>query len=310
MSNETIPQDLPDPYLWLEEVLGERALAWVRACNAQTEALLQADSGFLARRQQILDVLDSRAEIPAVTRRGDWLYNFWRDAEHPRGLWRRTTLAGYRQAEPPWETLLDVDALGLAEGENWVWAGATCLGPEYRRCLVSLSRGGADAAVVREFDTVDKGFVAGGFSLPEAKSQVAWIDAGHIYVATDFGPGSLTDSGYPRVIKRWQRGQPLAGAETVYEGQPGDVVVFVTVDDTPGHERTVFCRMLDFYNTQLALLQGRAASGVPLPVDKPSDAQLDWWREHVLVELRSDWTVAGRTWPRGSLLVADAARCV
>ena len=142
----TAPQTDPsDPFLWLEDVMGEHALAWVRQRNAESEDLLQAQPGFEALRAGIREVLDSREQIPYVSRRGDWLYNLWRDAANPRGLWRRTTLAEYRKPQPAWETVIDVDALGRAEGENWVWAGATCLGPDYRRCLVSLSRGGADA---------------------------------------------------------------------------------------------------------------------------------------------------------------------
>lgn len=292
-----------DPYLWLEDVQGERALAWVRERNAESEGLLQAQPGFAPLRTRLREVLDSREQIPYVVRRGEQLYNFWRDAEHPRGLWRRTTLAEYRKPQPAWETVIDVDALGKAEGENWVWARSTCLGPDYRRCLVSLSRGGADASVVREFDTVSKRFVEGGFTLPEAKSSVDWIDADHVYVGTDFGPGSLTDSGYPRVIKKWRRGTPLAQATTVFEGEKKDVAAAVEVDLTPGYERTVFVRALDFYTTRSFLLQG---SG-PVPIDKPADAKLAFWRERVLLELRSDWAVGGATWPRGSLLVADAA---
>src|SRR5262249_26966941 len=157
------------------------------------------------------------------TRHGDWLYNLWQDETHKRGLWRRATLAEYRKAEPRWETLIDVDALGKAEGENWVWAGANCYGPQYRRCLVSLSRGGADAKVVREFDIVDKRFVSDGFVLPEAKSDVDWIDENSVFVGTDFGPGSMTDSGYPRTVKRWKRGTPLSEAATVFEAQKTDV---------------------------------------------------------------------------------------
>lgn len=293
----------PDPYLWLEDVQGERALAWVRERNAATEAQLMARPGFEARRQAIREVLDSRAEIPQVSRRGEHLYNLWRDAANPRGLWRRTTLAEYRKPQPAWETVLDLDALGRAEGENWVWGGATCLGPSYRRCLLSLSRGGADAKVVREFDTVDKRFVEGGFFVPEAKTQVEWIDENAIYVGTDFGPGSLTDSGYARVIKRWQRGQKLADAVVVHEGAKADVSAWISVDHTPGFERTLVGRTLDFYNHQMALLQGDKT----VPVDKPTDAQLAFWRTRVLIELRSDWSVGGQTFVRGSLLVADAA---
>ncbi|MDP2004692.1 MAG: prolyl oligopeptidase family serine peptidase [Rubrivivax sp.] len=291
-----------DPYLWLEDVQGERALAWVRERNAESVGLLQARPGFEALRTRLREVLDSKEQIPYASRRGDWLYNFWRDAVNPRGLWRRTTLAEFRKAQPAWETVIDVDALGKAEGENWVWSAATCLGPDYRRCLVALSRGGADATVVREFDTVTKRFIEGGFTLPEAKSDVTWKDADTLYVGTDFGPGSLTDSGYPRVIKEWKRNTPLASATTVFEAEAKDVAAFVQVDRTPGFERTEFGRAVDFYTTRSFLLQGQKL----LPVAKPDDAKLAFWRERVLIELRSDWAVAGTTWPRGALLVADA----
>lgn len=213
-----------DPYLWLEDVTGERALAWVRERNAESEGTLQATPGFAQLKASLREVLDSKEQIPYVRRMGDQLYNLWKDAANPRGLWRRTTLAEYRKAQPAWETVLDIDALGKAEKENWVWAGATCLGPEYRRCLVQLSRGGADATVTREFDTVTKRFVDGGFQLPEAKTMaLEWADENRLYVATDFGPGTLTDSGYPRVVKEWKRGTPLAQAKTVYEGRREDM---------------------------------------------------------------------------------------
>ncbi|MDE2394486.1 MAG: S9 family peptidase [Burkholderiales bacterium] len=293
-----------DRFLWLEEVLGEPALAWVRARNAESEAKLEAEPGFAATEQALLEVLDSRAQIPYPTRRGDWLYNFWRDADHPRGLWRRTTLAEYRRPEPAWELVLDLDALAAAENENWVWGGADAFGPEYRRALVSLSRGGADAHVVREFDLVDKRFVAGGFELPEAKSDCSWLGPDELLVGTDFGPGSLTDSGYPRVIRRWRRGDALAAASTVFEGEAGDVAASASVDRTPGLERRLFTRALDFYRSRTWLLQD---DGSLVEIDKPEDAQIDFWRERLLFELRSDWTLGERRWPAGSLLVADAA---
>ncbi len=256
----TAPDTNPcDPFLWLEDVMGERALAWVRQRNAESEDLLQAQPGFEALRAGIREVLDSREQIPYVSRRGDWLYNLWRDAANPRGLWRRTTLAEYRKAEPAWETVIDIDELARTEGENWVWAGATCLGPDYRCCLVSLSRGGADAHVVREFDTVAKRFVAGGFTLPEAKTNVEWLNADTVFVGTDFGPGSLTDAGYPRLVKRWRRGQPLADAVTVFEAKPGDMAAYASVDRTPGFERITLARLEDFYRNELFLLQGNEA---------------------------------------------------
>jgi prolyl oligopeptidase len=303
----TAPQD---PHAWLEAVDSDAALDWVRAQNARSLALLQAQPDFEPTRRRLLSILDSTDRIPEVTRRGAWLYNLWQDASHPRGLWRRTTLADYRRARPSWETVLDLDALAAKEGENWVWAGANCLGPDYRRCLVSLSRGGADAHVVREFDTVEKAFVAGGFWLPEAKSDVTWIDADHVYVGTDFGPGSMTDSGYPRVIKRWARATPLADAVQVFEGLRSDVSVSVTVDRTPGFERVVFARSTDFYNEQRFLA---SANGL-VPFALPSDASWRLWHsvggtaDTLLVELRSDWSPAqGSTrFVRGSLLAADA----
>ncbi len=297
------PPEADDPYLWLEDVQGERALQWVHERNAQTEAVLQAEPAFETRKLAIREVLDSREQIPYASRRGDWLYNLWQDADNPRGLWRRTSLTEYRKPAPAWETVIDLYALGQTEGENWVWAGASCLGPDYRRCLVSLSRGGADARVVREFDTVDKRFVEGGFQVPEAKTSVSWIDKDTLFIGSDFGAGSLTDSGYPRTVKRWHRGQPLTQAVTVFEVQQQDLMAAVSVDHTPGHERTVFVRVVNFYSSRYTLLQG----GTMLSIDKPDDAQLSFWRERVLIELRSDWAVAGNTWPRGSLLVGDAA---
>ena len=299
-----------DPYLWLEDVQGDRALAWVRERNAESRAALQAEPRFVEMRAAFRAVLDSRDKIPYVSRRGDALYNHWRDAEHPRGLWRRTSLAEYKKPQPAWETVLDLDALAKAEGENWVWGGATCLAPDYTRCLLRLSRGGADAAVLREFNTVSKTFVAAGFTLPEAKSDVDWISADAIYVGTDFGPGSLTDSGYPRVIKRWQRGQPLASAVTVFEGLPQDVSVGVSVDATPGFERTVFSRSIDFYNRAQFILRSTAGQDRLQKINLPSDASISFWRQRALVQLRSDWTVGSGAsttrWPAGALLVGDA----
>ena len=291
-----------DPYLWLEEIEGERALAWVRERNAESERELSQDAEFAASRARILEVLDSREQIPYVVRRGAWLYNLWQDAANPRGLWRRTTLDEYRKREPAWQTVLDIDALGRAEGRNWVWGGATCFGPEYRRCLVKLSLGGSDAAVLREFDAAERRFVADGFTLPEAKSSLAWLDADTLLVGTDFGPGTLTDSGYPRQVRRWRRGQPLDQAELLFEGERGDVAVGAEVDRTPGFERTLVVQALDFYRNRVYLLQGTRVVEVP----KPADAQIEFWRAHVLLALRSDWQVDGQRYRAGSLLIGDA----
>ena len=291
-----------DPYLWLEDVQGERALAWVRARNAESRQVLTQHPRFAAMRDGFRQILDSRDKIPYFVRRGDALYNFWRDADHPRGLWRRTTLAEFRKPQPAWDTVLDLDALARAEGENWVWAGATCLGPRHELCLLKLSRGGADASVVREFNTVGKRFVTEGFTLPEAKTDIVWDSADTVYVGTDFGPGSLTDSGYPRLIKRWRRGQALAQAELMFEGQAQDVAVGVSVDPTPGHRRTVFSRATDFYNNQQFILAGAKLHKINIP----SDASISFWGDRALLQLRSDWAAGNQRWPAGSLLVSDA----
>jgi prolyl oligopeptidase len=299
-----------DPHLWLEDVLGDQALAWVRARNAQSREVLEEWPHFNPTRGRLRAILDSKEQIPGVVRRGDWFWNFWRDDKNPRGLWRRTTLDEYRKPAPAWDVVIDLDALAAQEGENWVWHGTNCLAPKYERGLIMLSRGGSDAQVVREFDIVKREFVQGGFVLPEAKSSVDWADEDTLYVATDFGPGSLTDSGYPGVVKRWSRGTPLESATTVFQGEHTDVASGMSVDDTPGFERTTFSRSLDFYTSRLWLLTGPdVAGGAPqlTPIDKPDDANLAFWRDRVLIELRSDWTAGGTTWPRGSLLVADAA---
>ncbi|WNV92080.1 prolyl oligopeptidase family serine peptidase [Umezawaea sp. Da 62-37] len=289
-----------DPYLWLEDVGGDDALAWVREHNARTTAALASSEGFETLRGQIKAALDSDARIPFVRRRGGFLYNYWQDAANPRGLWRRTTLESYRTEAPEWHVLLDVDALGAAEGENWVWKGAAVLRPDHRRALVELSRGGADAVVVREFDLEAREFVPDGFELPEAKGAVGWLDADRIYVGTDFGPGSLTSSGYPRVVKEWRRGTPLEQAATVYSGKVDDVWIRAFHDPTEGFERSLVRRGVTFYTAENF---HRAADGELVRIEVPDDAEVDSHREWLLVTLRTAWTVGGTTHPAGALLV-------
>ncbi len=298
-----------DPNLWLEDVLGDKSLAWVRERNAQSRKAIEAWPQFTQTRDQLRAILDSKEQIPGVARRGDWFWNFWRDDKNPRGLWRRTTLEDYRKPHPAWEVVIDLDVLAKKENENWVWHGAHCLAPKYERCLVMLSRGGSDAQVVREYDMAKRQFVSDGFMLPEAKSSVDWVDQDTLLVATDFGPGSLTDSGYPSVVKQWSRGTPLTSAKLMFKGESSDVASGMQVDDTPGFERITFSRSLDFYTSRIWLLDHiDPATQVPAMslVDKPDDASLAFWRDRVLIELRSDWRIGATTWPRGALLVADA----
>jgi prolyl oligopeptidase len=290
-----------DPYQWLEEVTGPAALDWARERNAETLGELSGRARFAELRDEVRQVLDADDRIPYVRRRGSYLYNFWQDAAHPRGLWRRTTLEEYRRAQPDWDVLIDVDALAEQEQENWVWQGAAMLRPGgYQRALVHLSRGGADASVIREYDVAGRRFAPEGFAVPEAKSDAGWIDADRIYVGTDFGPGSLTTSGYPRVVKEWRRGTPLAEAAVVYEGKPDDVGVGAFHDPTEGFERDFVVRNVEFFRSEWFLRTG----GDLVQLAVPPDAMVGVHREWLLVQTRSPWTVAGATYPAGALLAA------
>ncbi len=296
------PNVADDPYQWLEDVTGDRQLAWVRAQNAKTDAALASTPEFKAMETGIREVLDSDAKIPGVQKIGDYFYNFWKDRNHERGVWRRTTLEEYRKPNPAWETILDLDALNKAEGENWVWHGADCLRPAYERCLIALSRGGADADVTREFDLKNRTWIEGGFFRPEAKGGLGWIDQDTVYVYTDFGDGSMTESGYPRVVKRWKRGTPLEAAEVVYEGKADDMYIAAMHDDTPGFERDFVSRTIAFYNDELYLV---GKDGKLAKLDVPNSANKSVKRQWLTLELREPWTVGGRTYPAGSLLAAN-----
>lgn len=293
--------DQADPHQWLEDVSGEKALAWVKERNAESTGPLTSGEGFEPLRSRFLDILNSTARIPMISKAGPHYYNFWRDAKNKRGLWRRTTLAEYRKAAPDWETVLDLDALAESENENWVWKGANFLEPTYDRVLLSLSRGGADASVIREFDVRQKAFVEGGFALPEAKSRVSWRGPDSLFVATNFGPDSLTDSGYPRVVKQWTRGTPLTAATLVFEGRKEDVSVGANRDLTVGFERDFVSRAITFWTSELYLRRETEL----IKIEKPDDANAFVHREWLLIELRSDWKTGGRTYPAGAQLVIN-----
>ncbi len=293
-----------DPFIWLENVTGKRPLDWVRKQNAKSEKQLTDSSAFEKLEQRLLGILDSKERIPMISKIGRYFYNFWRDADNPKGIWRRTSMEQYRRNNPAWETVLDLDALAKRDNENWVWHGVRVLKPEDRFCLVSLSRGGADADVVREFDLETKSFVAGGFSLPEAKSWVSWKTKNTLLVATDFGPESLTTSGYPRTVREWDRGTNLENASILYEGLPEDMSVVGWHDPTPGYERSFVTRQMTFWTDELFLQR----NGHLIKIQKPDDANAVVHRDWLLIELRSDWTRGTTTYKAGSLLAANLER--
>jgi prolyl oligopeptidase len=213
----------PDPFGWLEEIHGQRALAWVAQQNTRTAHVLEDDPRYAQFHQEALAIFTAKDRIPTPGLLGEGVDNLWQDAAHPHGLWRVTTAQDYRSADPHWRTLIDLDVLSAAEGHSWFFKGAACLPPDDRLCLVRLSDGGGDAVEVREFDTQTGAFVEGGFHFPRAKLDVEWLDADTVLVATDFGPGTLTSSGYPFVVKMVKRGQSLDQAREVFRGAPTDV---------------------------------------------------------------------------------------
>ena len=295
----------PDPYLWLEDVDGAEALAWVADRNEHSLGRLESDPRFGRLYDEALALFEATDRIPYGSYFGGHVHNFWQDAEHVRGVWRRTTLDSYASDAPDWETVLDLDALAAEEGENWVWKGRSCLPPAYRRCLVRLSRGGGDAVVVREYDTEARAFVADGFVLPEAKSSIGWIDEDRVFVGTDFGPGSMTSSGYPRTVRVWTRGTPLDQAPQIAEGDTADVSMSGFTVFRPEGATRFLRRTPEFFRGELWWLD-ETLSPVKVPIQE--DAEMaGLLGDRLLVRLRSDWTVNGSTFPAGGLVALRLA---
>ena len=293
-----------DPFLWLEEVEGEKALAWVEQQNAEVHAELARHPAFAQIESDTLAVLEADDRLVVGRRHGDWMYDFWRDAAHPRGVYRRATVASYLAGEPAWDVVLDLDAVAEAEGRNWVWKGMALRRPDYQRGLLRLSDGGSDAVVVREFDIASKRFVDGGFELPEAKGGLGWIDADTVFVETDFGPGTLTDSGYPRIVKRWRRGTPLAEAETIFEGPAESVSVGAYRAHYGDLDLDWVTHDTSFYTADRYLLEGDTKT----PIDIPDTASVhDVFENQVLVQLYDERTFGGTTYSSGTVLSTPLA---
>jgi prolyl oligopeptidase len=299
-------QAAEDPFLWLEEVKGEKAMEWVKAQDARTEGELKSDPLYDPLLKDALAVLTAQDRIPYVSHRGGYLYNFWQDDVHVLGLWRRSLVESYKTDKPEWDVLIDLDRLSADEGKKWSFKGASCLAPEYVRCLVSLSPDGGDAVEVREFDINTKSFVSGGFTLPTNKSTVEWVDGDTVLVGTDFGEGSSTTSGYPRISKMWKRGTPLADAKTVYEGKVEDTAVWPVVYDTADGALPTIMRAVDFYDAENYLV---AADGSTRMLPLPLFAELQgMFKGQMLFTLRLDWTAPdGKTYKQGSLLAFTLA---
>jgi prolyl oligopeptidase len=305
-----LAQSNDDPFQWLEDVLGEKQLAWAKEHNAKSTAVLEARPEYKPIYTRTLEILDSKEKIPSPELFGDTVYNFWRDDAHERGLWRRTTLASYKTPTPQWETVIDLDALAKTDGKPWVWHGADCLAPAYVKCMINLSPGGSDASVWREFDSKTRQFVSGGFTLPEAKSNVGWRDEDTLWLGTDFGPGSLTASGYPRFVKLWKRGTPLSEAKTIFECKPEDVGTSGSTQILSDGRYDLVTRTPAFFRQEAFLYLG----GRLVKIDLPEDVRLRaFFRDRVIFSLRSDWTAGGKTYKAGSLLagtVDDVLRSV
>ncbi len=299
-----------DPFLWLEEIDGERALTWVRAENARSLAVLEGDLRYPALHKAALAIVNAQDRIPYPRFLGAGLANFWQDERQVRGLWRRTTLASFAAAAPDWEPILDVDALAASEGRNWVYQGAAALPPDDRTCLVALSDGGKDANEWREFDLDAKQFVADGFRLPEGKQSVAWLDRDTVLVARDWGPGTLTRSGYPFIVKRWRRSQPLDVAEEVFRGTAEDVSVHAGVlRDGDGNVRGIgIVRGLNFFESEHYLLTDRGPVRLALPLRASFRAFVS---DQLVFTLQQEWPVSpGVTVPVGALVSLGLDDCL
>ena len=292
-----------DPFVWLEDLSGDRAMTWVKAENAKTLGVLEKDTRYDTFYAEALRIAESKDRLPMPRFLAGDIYNLWQDTDHVRGIWRKTSLAEYRKPSPAWQTVIDVDALATAEKANWVWKGADCERPAERLCLISLSDGGEDATTVREFSLATGKFVAGGFELPHGKQDTAWLDSDELLVAREWGPGTMTSSGYPFVVKSLKRGQPLADAKELFRGTPDDVGVnLYALEDGRGHRATLILRHTTFFETEFYLVRSTGPAQLNLPLKARVQELVDG---QLLVSLEQDWTNGDSRFTQGSLLSID-----
>jgi prolyl oligopeptidase len=298
----TQPSDKSDPYAWLEDVHGAKPLAWAAERNKKSLAVLKTDLRYQKNYDSILQVLDAPDRIPSGSLRHGFVYNFWQDVKNPKGVWRRTSIPDYANPAPNWDILLDVDALAKNEKENWVFEGAECA-PKQTRCLIRLSRGGGDAVLVREYDLKAKALATDGFSLSEAKSDASYLDDDTVLFATDFGKGSLTNSGYARIVKLWKRGTPVMTAKTLYEGKVEDVLASPATFHTKEGNFALVIRAVSFFENEYYAVDAAngAVKKLPLPLSADVKGMIDsaW-----VATLRKDYADAdGSHFRKGSLVL-------
>jgi prolyl oligopeptidase len=294
----TIAAPDDDPYLWLEDIEGAAALVWVEAQNKRTLATFGTNE-FAADRDVLTAILDRPDKIPYIARRGPYFYNFWMDAQQPRGLWRRTTPESFRLEQPSWEILLDVDALAAAEGEDWIWSGATTRPGSHDRAIVRLSRGGSDAVVLREFDLASKAFVSDGYVLPEAKSAASWLDPDTLLLSSAWG-GDVTTSGYARTVRLWRRGTDPTQMPVLFEVPRESMSAGAAIDRTEADKTVWFYDSVGFFDVKVWLAD--AAGDQRAKLDLPTDVQVDAHRGWITIKPRTAWTVGGKTYPGDTLL--------
>ena len=291
-----------DPYLWLEGIEDAQALEWVEAQNEVTAEKLTQSTLFKELFKEAKEVLNSDSRVPAVEQKNGYVYNTWRDSKNPRGLYRRATLEEFAKPNPNWETVIDVDALSAAENQKWVFHGMSCLPKRPDLCLVSLSPGGGDADVVREFNSVTKAFVKDGFYLPVAKGGASWIDADTVFVSTDFGTGSMTTSGYPRIVKRWKRGTPLSQAEQLFEAPETAISAYGMRLRSAGPDIDLINEGTTFWTSERYQL----IDGKKVHLQLPSSATLNGaFKGRLVISLKEDWVRGDTTYPQGAVLIAD-----
>jgi prolyl oligopeptidase len=299
--------DPADPYIWLEEVSSPRSMAWVEHHNEITTNRLEADPRYARNYAEALEIAGAKDRIPQPEFLHGEIFNFWQDPEHLRGIWRKTSLADYESSQPHWTTVLDIDALNKAEGRSWVYKGADVLMPDETRCMIQLSDGGEDAVVAREFDLDASKFVEGGFTLPRGKHRIAWEDKDTLLIATDWTPGDLTTSGYPYIVKRLKRGQPLSAAVEVFRGKKEDGGYGVgpsVLHDGQGRSLTLINRSLDTFRSEEFVLTKRGAERLNIPAKA---SVVDLVQGRVIVHLDEAWSVAGKTFEAGSVAQTELA---